>query len=244
MKKNIYVLISVILVLSVMFGCDIDFDKYKVTVPNTSQATQATEITQTTIAATAKSTTTKSTTTKSTTITPRLTTTTVPATTLPPTTVMAKPTRTIQYIKNGEQKSITVTLITGFEDEMITRINSERAQAGVPALALNARLSEFAIIRAAEAGVQWSHTRPDGTQCFTVLDSDPEFKSHISEAGENLAWNQTTVKIVMDEWMQSPGHRENILKLPYNYVGLACVIVYRDSGSRDHLWAQMFAKME
>lgn len=242
MKKNIYILISVTLVLSVIFGCDIDFDKYKVTVPNTSQATK------TTATATTKSTTTKSTTTKSTTTTPRLTTTigpktTVP-TTLPPTTVMAQPTRTIQYIQNGEQKSITVTLITGFEDEMIARINSERAQAGVPALALNARLSEFAIIRAAEAGVQWSHTRPDGTQCFTVLDSDPEFKSHISEAGENLAWNQTTVKIVMDEWMQSPGHRENILKLPYNYVGLACVIVYRDSGSRDHLWAQMFAKME
>ncbi|NCA79623.1 MAG: CAP domain-containing protein [Sphingobacteriia bacterium] len=241
MKKNIYILISVTLMLSVIFGCDIDFDKYKVTVPNTSQATQTT--------ANTKSVTTKSTTTKSATTTPRLTTTsgiktTVPTTTLPPTTVMAEPTRTIQYIQNGEQKSITVTLITGFEDAMIARINSERAQAGVSALALNARLSEFAIIRAAEAGVQWSHTRPDGTQCFTVLDTDPEFKSHISEAGENLAWNQTTVTEVMDAWMQSPGHRENILKLSYNYVGLACVIVYRDSGSRDHLWAQMFAKIE
>jgi len=38
--------------------------------------------------------------------------------------------------------------------------------------------------------------------------------------------------------------RANIVKDSYNAVGFACVIVYRDNGSRDYLWAQMFATMK
>ena len=246
MKKKISILIAVVLIVFVMFGCD--FDKYKVKVSSTTGTTKITTTAATIAAKTTTQTPTKTVTTTQKSITTKRPTTiaptTVAPTTAPPTTVMAQPTRTIQYTQNGQQKSITVTVITGFENEMIASVNEQRAAAGVPPLALDSRLSELAIIRAAEAGVQWSHTRPDGTQCFTVLDNDPELKSHIVEAGENLAWNQTTVPQVMTDWMNSPGHRANIVKYSYNYVGLACVIVYRDNGSKDHLWAQMFAKIE
>ncbi|NCA79624.1 MAG: CAP domain-containing protein [Sphingobacteriia bacterium] len=151
--------------------------------------------------------------------------------------------RTIEYTQDGESKSINVTVITGFENEMLAYINNERENAGKSSLYINTELSELAIIRAAEAGVLWSHTRPNGTICFTVLDLKPDLKNRIYCAGENLAWNQTTVPQVMTDWMNSPGHRANILKDEYNCVGLGLVIVEREDGSFDPLWAQMFAQV-
>ena len=151
--------------------------------------------------------------------------------------------RTIPYIQNGEQKSITVTVVTGFENEMLAYLNRERANLGRSQLSINNELSELAIIRATEAGVSWSHTRPDGTNCFTVLDLKPELKKRIVYAGENLAWNQSTVIDVMTDWMNSSGHRANIIRDEYNCVGLALVMVEREDGISEPLWAQLFAKI-
>lgn len=151
--------------------------------------------------------------------------------------------RTIPYIQNGEQKSITVTVVTGFENEMLAYLNRERSNLGRSPLSINNELSELAIIRAAEAGVSWSHTRPDGTNCFTVLDLKPELKKRIVYAGENLAWNQPTVIDVMTDWMNSSGHRSNIIRDEYNCVGLALVMVEREDGISEPLWAQLFAKI-
>lgn len=151
--------------------------------------------------------------------------------------------RTIGYTQDGESKSINVTVITGFENEMLAYVNKERENAGKSALYVNTELSELAIIRAAEAGVFWSHTRPNGTICFTVLDLNPALKNRIKMAGENLAWNQATVPQVMTDWMNSPGHKANIIKDEYNCVGFGLVIVQREDGSFDPLWAQMFAQI-
>ncbi len=258
MNRSASGIIAILLILSLSFGCNKDYKKEKQENISTSDSTQSVETktikenittqaknSQTTKAPISKVQTTKPSvrTTKSSVQSTFSQTQSSRLQPTKPVTTMAQPTRTIYYTQNGEQKSITVTLVTGFENEMLASINNERAKQGLSSLALNSKLSEFAIIRAAEAGVRWSHTRPDGTSCFTVLDNDPEFKKQISEAGENLAWNQTTVPQVMTDWMNSPGHRANILKDSYNYVGVACVIVYRDNGSKDHLWAQMFAKV-
>lgn len=141
----------------------------------------------------------------------------------------------------GEERSVTVTVITGFENEMLAYVNNERDNANVNRLQLDPELTRLAVIRAAEASVSWSHTRPNGTQCFTVLDTSP-LKPRIVNAGENLGWNQTSVRQVMNEWMYSSGHRANIISQynDYNYVGVAWVIA--ENG--DHFWAQMFAYIE
>jgi len=159
------------------------------------------------------------------------------------TSALSQTPQTIQYTQSGENKSINVTVITGFEEEMLAYINNERANAGKLPLSINTELSELAVIRAAEAGVLWSHTRPDGTTCFTVLDLKPDLKKRIYYAGENLAWNQTSVLQVMTDWMNSPGHKANILRDEYNCVGLGLVLVEREDGSFDPLWAQMFAQI-
>jgi len=134
-------------------------------------------------------------------------------------------------------------VVTGFENEMLAYLNRERANLGRSQLSINNELSELAIIRATEAGVSWSHTRPDGTNCFTVLDLKPELKKRIVYAGENLAWNQSTVIDVMTDWMNSSGHRANIIRDEYNCVGLALVMVEREDGISEPLWAQLFAKI-
>ncbi|MFY9198190.1 MAG: CAP domain-containing protein [Acutalibacteraceae bacterium] len=240
MKRSVSILFLILLIASFSFGCDKEKYRYtgekmnETSKPAVSQNLISKKVV--TSAPATKQATTKAQTTRQTT--------TRTQTTQPVSSGVAPPARTINYTQNGEQKSITVTVVTGFENEMLASVNNERAKLGLAPLSFSSKLSEFALTRAAEAGVRWSHTRPDGTSCFTVLDSDPEFRNQLSEAGENLAWNQTTVPKVMEDWMNSPGHRANIVKDSYNAVGFACVIVYRDNGSRDYLWAQMFATMK
>ena len=66
-----------------------------------------------------------------------------------------------------------------------------------------------------------SHTRPDGTNCFTVL---KEYGVSDTATGENAAWGETTPEKVVADWMASEGHRVNIMDpaakymcLGYNY---------------------------
>ncbi|MEG1551330.1 MAG: CAP domain-containing protein [Oscillospiraceae bacterium] len=149
--------------------------------------------------------------------------------------------QTIPYTADGQQMSTTVTVVTGFEDEMLAYVNNERANAKRNSLSLEPELTRMAIIRAAEASIKWSHIRPDGTKCFTILDTSP-LKPRITEAGENLGWNQTSVVEVMNEWMNSTGHRANIISAynNYNNVGFAWIIA--ENG--DHFWAQLFAQLK
>lgn len=94
--------------------------------------------------------------------------------------------------------------------QMLDEINAERAKAGAPALTLDATLCKDAQIRASECTVLFDHTRPDGSTWYSL---DPD---HM--LGENLAMNCTTDNVV-DAWMASPSHRENILNPEYKTVG-------------------------
>lgn len=183
-------------------------------------------------------------TTEATTITPATATTREPysvTTKYAGTSILSKTVTSIPYTENGEQKSVTVTVVTGFEDEMLAYINNERTNANKNTLVIDTELSRLATIRAAEASIRWSHTRPDGTSCFSILDTSP-IRPRIKNAGENLAKNQTSVPQVMDTWMHSPGHRANILSQgnEYNSVGMAWVITQ----DGQYYWAQMFATIQ
>lgn len=124
----------------------------------------------------------------------------------------------------------TACVILGF-------INEERAEEGLEPLKLDKKLCEAAEIRAKELCDVYSHKRPDGSSCFTAFD-DVGFLCLFG--AENIAYTEgslSTGSHVMELWMDSPDHRENILNEKGDLVGIAAV----RKGNRT-FWVQMFAR--
>ena len=113
-------------------------------------------------------------------------------------------------------------------------VNSYRAQSGLAPLVLDEALCSAAQVRANEIVQSFSHTRPDGTTCFTAL---KEANISYGTAGENIAAGSSTPAGVMEQWMNSPGHRDNIMKAEYRAIGIGYVQVGSGYG---HYWVQMF----
>lgn len=104
-----------------------------------------------------------------------------------------------------------------YAEQILEIVNYERKKAGVPELTLDEDLCKAADIRAMELRKNYSHTRPDGSKCFTVLDDS---KITYSTAGENIAKGQSTCKEVMQGWMNSENHKNNILSTKYTKIGI------------------------
>lgn len=124
---------------------------------------------------------------------------------------------------------------TGFESDMLKQVNAQRAKNGQSALTLNQTLCASARVRASEIAKDgcFSHTRPDGSGCFTAI-SGVSYRT----AGENIAmgtWGYYGVDEIMDGWMNSEGHRANILNGDFSEVGFGCVVV-----NGNGYWVQMF----
>lgn len=122
---------------------------------------------------------------------------------------------------------------TSLAMQVFSLVNSERAKYGLSPLTYDTTLSRAANIRAVEIKSLFSHTRPNGQSCFTVLD---EVGYSYRSAGENIAYGQRSAKEVMDAWMNSEGHRANILG-DYDYIGIG---VYESGGVI--YWSQMFGR--
>lgn len=108
------------------------------------------------------------------------------------------------------------TFRSDYAFQILTLTNRERAKENLPALKMNEALMSAAKLRAAETHILFSHTRPDDSSCFTVSN-----RAH----GENLvccSYNVGTPEKLMDLWMNSSGHRANILNRCYKSVGIAC----------------------
>lgn len=113
--------------------------------------------------------------------------------------------------------------------KVIGLVNKERKKKGEASLKMDEDLMKAAMLRAAECSVAFSHTRPSGKSCFTVCK-----KSY----GENIAYGYymlETPKEVMKSWMDSSGHRKNILRSNYQSIGVGC---FRKNGS--YYWVQCF----
>lgn len=110
--------------------------------------------------------------------------------------------------------------------------NKERAKEGLKPLAYNPTLQKAAMLRARELAESFSHTRPNGTPWYTA----------VSETGasyacaENIAGGTLTSEGVIQVWMDSPGHRANILKTNATHVGIGH---YMDMFGT-HYWVQDF----
>lgn len=112
-------------------------------------------------------------------------------------------------------------------------VNKERAKAGLPALELRSDISAAAQVRAKETVTSFSHTRPNGTNFNTAL---TEQQISYRGAGENIAWGQRGAEAVMNAWMNSPGHRANILNSSFRYLGVG----YHTTANGTPYWAQLF----
>ena len=112
-------------------------------------------------------------------------------------------------------------------------VNAARRDAGLSELELDADLCAAAQARAQEIAQSFSHTRPDGSSCFTILE---EFGISYRAAGENIAMGQRTPEEVMDGWINSSGHRANILHGTFTSIGVG---YYVDGAGAAH-WVQIF----
>lgn len=123
---------------------------------------------------------------------------------------------------------------SAYVNEVLRLVNEYRTQNGVSALELDRKLCGAAGIRAEEIKSLFSHTRPDGSSCFTVLS---ELGISYSGAGENIAYGQSSPSEVMTAWINSDGHRENILNSSFTKLGVG---VYSSGGTL--YWAQIFTR--
>ena len=113
-------------------------------------------------------------------------------------------------------------------------MNKERAKAGRKALKLDALLNRTAMVRAKEITKVFSHDRPNGSSCFSIL---KEIGISYRAAGENIAAGQQTPEEVVNSWMNSDGHRANILSADFEKLGVGYV---ETDGVYKHYWVQLF----
>lgn len=123
-----------------------------------------------------------------------------------------------EYTIKRANKS-AVSLYQELEEEILRLVNIEREKAGVAPLKNCANAYYYSNIRANECVELFSHTRPNGESCFTVFDDGDVF---CSKAGENLFWcsgypYESLAEISVDGWMNSEGHRANILNPNFTY---------------------------
>ncbi len=120
-----------------------------------------------------------------------------------------------------------------YAEQVVKLVNEERAKAGLPALKLDADITKAANVRAIEIKQKFSHTRPDGSSFSSVL---KEQGVSYRGSGENIAWGQKTPEQVMNGWMNSDGHRANILNKNYKNIGVG---YYQDANGVNY-WVQLF----
>ncbi len=135
----------------------------------------------------------------------------------------------------AEKVDFTITGVCDYPSayKVLEIVNEERQNQGLQPLSMNETLLDAAMQRAAEIAFSYypAHCRPDGTSWGTVIGDS------FSYAGENIAAGQKDSEDVMNSWMNSEGHRANILNGNYNTMGVGC-FYQRDIGR--YTWVQIF----
>ena len=117
--------------------------------------------------------------------------------------------------------------------KIVDLVNTERARAGLPALTKDPLVCSAADIRAQEIYTTFAHERPDGSKYKTALD---QVGASYRGSGENVAYGYRTADAVMTGWMNSEGHRNNILNEKFTAIGVG---YYKGSNGYCY-WSQMF----
>lgn len=130
--------------------------------------------------------------------------------------------------------ALTSGSVTQFEKEVVNLVNVERSQEGVPALSLDAKLSQVAKTKSEDMQKNnyFNHTSPTYGSPFDMM---KRFGIGYTAAAENIAKGQSTPVQVVNAWMNSPGHRGNILNAKFTHIGVGHSV-------NGNYWSQMFIK--
>ena len=122
--------------------------------------------------------------------------------------------------------------VTAFEREVIRLVNAERTQRGLQPLRENWELSRVARFKSQDMVDRryFAHNSPTYGTPFQMIRA---FGLSFRTAGENIAYGQRTPQAVVNAWMNSSGHRANILNASYTQIGVGYV-------ADGHYWTQMF----
>jgi len=123
----------------------------------------------------------------------------------------------------------------GVEEQVLVLVNQERSKAGLKPLQMDWELQRVARTKSCDMAQKnyFSHQSPTYGSPFDMM---KQFGINYKSAGENIASGQTTPAEAMEAWMNSSGHRANILNTTYTHIGVG----YCTGGQYGHMWTQMF----
>lgn len=137
-----------------------------------------------------------------------------------------------QAVKAAESQDVYGTARYDYAFQVLEIVNKERALEGAGPLTMDKDLLSAAMLRSAETVVSFSHTRPNGEKCFTA--SSKMSGENIAKGGGSSC---ATPEQVMIRWMNSPGHKANILTKSYQSIGIGCFVT-----SYGTYWVQCFGR--
>ena len=125
--------------------------------------------------------------------------------------------------------SVNVTKDYKAAYKVLDIVNQERTKAGKSKLKMDKDLLEAAMFRASELVLDVSHDRPNGEDCFSIIEKQ------VGMVGENISAGCTTPEDAMQVWMSSEGHRNNILNSNYKTIGVGVI-----KCGNMYFWTQIF----
>ncbi|AEY65448.1 CAP domain-containing protein [Clostridium sp. BNL1100] len=141
--------------------------------------------------------------------------------------------------KPATQKPASTPAVSGdyaaFQKRVVELVNAERAKNGLKPLTMNAQVNKTATLKSQDMAKlgYFDHNSPTYGSPFDMM---KKYGISYRTAGENIAMGQTTPEQVMKGWMNSPGHRANILKSSFTQIGVG---VAKNSSGRLY-WTQQF----
>lgn len=260
--KKLCIILSIVLCLSLLSGCSVDItirDENGSSVPlpdgvesfvndlmadNTTTTTTASKSTDHESASAESTTTTDSVTPEnSATKTDKTTSKTNPPskkpssvnkpTTTTTTSTTKEPATTTKPKKNHGTPNINGRFQDDMANEVLAMLNNVRKEAGLGELTMDrGNMMTAAKIRAKEITVHWAHERPDKDRWDSVFDEEGV---KYNARGENLADGHTSAEAVFKAWMESPGHKTNMMEPRFTHISIACL-----EYNGHFYWVQLF----
>ncbi|MFE8699201.1 CAP domain-containing protein [Cytobacillus sp. FJAT-54145] len=145
--------------------------------------------------------------------------------------VVPQPAQQQPVEQTNETNNQATYSLSQFEQEVVTLTNNERAKYGLQPLKVDLKLSEVARVKSSDmkSNGYFSHTSPTYGSPFDMM---KQFAVQYRSAGENIAMGQRSPQEVVTAWMNSEGHRKNILSSNFTHIGVGHV--------EGNYWTQMF----
>ena len=136
---------------------------------------------------------------------------------------------------NANEDATGFVVSGSMTSQVVTLVNKERASNGLQSLASDSQLAKLAQMKAEDMAKNgyFSHISPTYGSAFDMMKT---YGVSYKTAGENIAKGQKTAQSVMNGWMNSSGHRANILKSDYTKIGVG----YAKASDGTTCWVQIF----